>query len=205
MWHVFAVQRKHQGHLYDDGRWRSTTAPRRSKFLWAETRYAHCRIAQPGLGLGPVGPSDLRPVLDQQGDSVLRLHCARSHTDPGKWRPSSTLCPSGVMPWTWPNDRARISGFCRVLPAGQQSTAQGHRRAALRLERGPNGMDRCGLSCSPENLSWTIPEVGDLSRISGVRGRSAIKSGSASSDNLGVGRVLEGARRRPKRLQQSET
>jgi hypothetical protein len=47
--------------------------------------------------------------LTNKGDSVLRLHCSRSHTDPGKWRPSSTLYPSGVLPGTWRNDRARIS------------------------------------------------------------------------------------------------
>lgn len=167
MWHVFAVQRKHQGHLYDDGRWRSTTAPRRSKFLWAETRYAHCRIAQPGLGLGPVGSSDLRPVLEQQGDGALLLQSAPGHNDPDTGRLPWALFPMDVMHGSWTNDRCRISGLCRVFLAWQRPPTEGRGSASRWLELRPNGVDRCRLSYCPENLSWTIREVGDLSRISG--------------------------------------
>ena len=65
MWHVFAVQRKHDG--------RRTTTPSHGSFQGAENRHAPCWITQSRLGLQPVGQSHLRSESHQQGDSALRL------------------------------------------------------------------------------------------------------------------------------------
>jgi hypothetical protein len=159
MWHVVAVQRKHDGHLCIDGRRRRTTTPSHGSFQGAENRHAPCWITQSRLGLQPVGQSHLRSESHQQGDNALRLYGTPGHANPDQGRRPWTYISLDSMHGVWANDRPGIYGACHVLPAGQHPPTEGCSRAAIWIERQPNGMDRCGLSYYSEVLSWAIPEV----------------------------------------------
>ena len=59
----------------------------------------------------------------------------------------------------WANDHPGIYRARHVLPAGQYPPTEGCSRAAIWVERQPNGMDPRSLSHYSEVLSWAIPEV----------------------------------------------
>ena len=102
------------------------------------------------------------------------------------------------MHGVWANDRPGIYGACHVLPAGQHPPTEGCSRAAIWVERQPNGMDRCSLSYYSEVLSWAIPEV-VLKRRKVLKGAprpgvwgTCARDDAEGSGQLGLSRIANG-------------
>jgi hypothetical protein len=57
-----------------------------------------------------------------------------------------------------------------VLRAGKQPRSKGHRRASLRVERWPDGLECGSLSYWPDSVLGTVAADSALSRMSCVRG-----------------------------------